>query len=149
MNGEEVEDLIRTFASPALKARLAQADEQLKNYNEREAALQAEFDDLSIEAVRNRVAGVLRAAAETLRDTPIDAELRSHGWTTNFAGGLADECERLLARVGEGTYPNEWGRSGLGRWMQEEVDPTATDTLKDAIHHASDYLQAMAGRRQP
>jgi hypothetical protein len=149
VDGQEADDLIRSLASPELKARLARADEQLKKYHEREAALQAEFDALSIDEVRERVAGALREAAETLRDTPIDADLSRHGWTPSFARGLAEECERLLARVEAGSYPSEWGSAGLGRWMQEEVDPTATDTLKDAIHHASDYLQAMSGRSQP
>ena len=76
----------------------------------------------------------------------MNEELRSHRWNEKFARALADECERLQFMVEDGTYPSEWGGSGLGRLMQEEVDPTARDNLKDAVHQAQSCLRAMSAR---
>lgn len=95
-----------------------------------------------MEEVRSRAAGALTSAIELLRETPIDPELHSHGWTPKFVDGLADECERLRDMVEAGTYPSQWGGAGLSRWMQEQVDPTAMGSLKQAVQLAQSYLQS-------
>lgn len=143
---DEADELIHAVGDPAVVARWEGAREQLREYQKQQAELQAEFDSLPIDEVRNRVAGALSSAVEVLRGTPIDEQLHSHGWTPEFAHGLADECERIRTMVEAGSYLSEWGGAGLGRWMQEEVDPKTTDTLKDAVHHAQSYLKAMSDR---
>lgn len=119
-------------------------DEKLREYHQREAELQAEFDSLPIDEVRNRVAGALRSAAELLLNTPINQELEMHGWTPEFVRGIAEECDRLRDMVEHDTYPREWEGYGLGRSMLEQIDPTTTDSFKKAVYQAVSYLKALS-----
>jgi hypothetical protein len=148
VDGDEVNQWIRSVASPALVARMDHTDETLRKYHEREVELQTEFDSLPIDEVRNRVAGALSSAAELLRNTPISGDLKSHGWTPAFAGKLVEECDRLRDLVEHDTYPREWGGYGLGRSILEQIDPTTTDSFKKAIYHAGSYLKAMSAWEQ-
>jgi hypothetical protein len=69
-----------------------------------------------------------------------------YGWNAVFAHGLADECDRLGSLVEAGTYPKGPVATGLGSWIQEEVDPKTTDALKEAVYRAQSYLEAMSRR---
>jgi len=83
-------------------------------------------------------------AVGVLSNTPIDAELRAHGWSKDFAQGLAAECSSLRSHVEDGTYEKAWDGAGLGRWMLDEVTGRATDVLSDAVLEAEFMLRAFS-----
>jgi hypothetical protein len=147
VNQEEADDiLIHTLGSPSMVARWEQWKVARKEYQDREAAFQAQFDALPQDEACSLVADALGSATEVLRTTPIDDELSGHGWTPALANGLADHCERLRSMVEAGTYPREWGGSGLWRWMSWEVDARTTDPLHEAVNRAQKYLKALSSR---
>jgi hypothetical protein len=126
--------------------RRAKAESQA--FHEARAARDAELDSLSFDEVRRRTIGALDHAVSLLRTTPLDSELRRHGWSEQFALGLADECAEDCEHVEKGTYRKEWGGGGLGRWMLDEVSLHVgdEDDLHDSIHEAQFMLQALCRR---
>jgi hypothetical protein len=138
--------LIHTLGSPSLVARWDQWKVAHREYQDREAEFQAEFDELPLDEVCSLVADALSSATELLRTTPVDDGLSAHGWTPSLAQGLADECERLRSMVEAGTYPSDGRTPGLGRSMQWESDPRTTDPLKEAVYRAQKYLKALSSR---
>ena len=146
VNEDEANELILALGSPAVVAAWKRTKDDREKRRQRNAELQAEFDSLSIDEVRDRAADALSSATDLLRTAPINEELERHGWTPEFARGMAQECDRLRVMVEHGTYPAEWGGYGLGRSMQEEIDPTTTDDLTMAVLHATSYLKAMSAR---
>jgi len=121
---------------------------EVRAEEEAQATRNAELDSLPVDEVRLRTIAVLDRTVTLLRGTPLDAELRRHGWSEDFAEGLASECSRLRDCVEDGTYKREWGGAGLGRWVLEEVSPMAGDgdDLHDSIHEAQFMLRAFSRR---
>ena len=107
-------------------------------------ARSAELDALPLNEVRGKTIGALDMAVDVLSNTQIDAALRAHGWSEDFAQGLAEECRSLRSHVEDGTYKKDWGGAGLGRWMLEEVSGKTDDILKKAVHEADFMLSAFS-----
>ncbi len=76
----------------------------------------------------------------------MDVQLRSNGWTEDFARELGDHLAEIRVTVEDGTYDGVG--SGLGRWMMEQVSPKTEDFLKLAVDDAGYILEALARKGQ-
>ena len=102
------------------------------------------LDEAEAAAIR-----ALRRAEEVLSETPIDGELADHGWSRSFALGIAKECADLRSHVEGRTYEASWRGAGLMRWMQDDVSPTSTDELKEAVSEAYSALRSLSEQLPP
>jgi hypothetical protein len=109
---------------------------------------QAELEALPESDLKQRAIDALDSASNLLwTNAPVlDVQLRSNGWTQDFARELGDHLADIRVSVEDGTY--DGSGSGLGRWMIEQVSPKTTDFLKQAVYHASYILKALEHKRE-
>ena len=121
---------------------------QVRDFEEADARRNLQLDSLLFDEVRRQTVGALDHAVRILRETPLDAELRRHGWSERFAHALVDGCVNLREAVENGTYEKERGGAGLGRQLLDEISGMQgdEDDLHDAVHEAQFMLQAFSRR---
>lgn len=82
-------------------------------FRQEQDARNAELDEIPVNELRRQTVDVLDHAVRLLRSTPLNEELRRHGWSESLAEDLADEFAKISGQVQHGTYNGEWGGGGL------------------------------------
>ena len=121
-----------------------------RKLSEAEKRLQAiRHGELSGEELQAEVVAALTKTERLLSETPLDDVLKSHGWSEQLAGILAERLAVIRAMVEDGRYRVNSTYSELGRTLIQVINPKTNDVLQAAVYECQSLLRVASIRSHP